>query len=75
MWPTIAETFIERIVKIVSGLKAGMPFEDKVILTQLPEDSAVAKMDRLTKEAVAKGAQVVNPGGGSIDRTFFRFED
>lgn len=68
---SIADDFVERVVKLVSGLKAGMPFEDKVTLTPLPEEAVVQRMTHLTQDAVTKGARVANAGGGEIDRTYF----
>lgn len=67
----IADEFAARFADAVAGLRAGMPFEDGVTLTPLPEEGQVQRMARLSEDAVAKGARVLNPGGGSVDRTYF----
>jgi glyceraldehyde-3-phosphate dehydrogenase (NADP+) len=43
-----------------------------VRLTPLPEPGKPEKLRALVDDAVARGARVVNAGGGGIDRTFFR---
>lgn len=67
----IADEFVARFSKAVAALKSGMPFEDGVWLTPLPEDRMVEKMKKYTDEALANGARVTNPDGGATDRTYF----
>ncbi len=67
----IADEFVARMAKAVSALPCGMPFTDGVSLTPLPEEHIVERMQRYVEEAVAKGARVMNPGGGDTDRTWF----
>jgi glyceraldehyde-3-phosphate dehydrogenase (NADP+) len=68
---SIAETFVERIAAGVTKLKAGMPFEDGVALTPLPDLDTVSKMAALRDDAISHGATVVNTDGGVVDRTYF----
>jgi len=67
----VAEAFVEKIVAAVGKLKTGMPFDDGVQLTPLPESGAVEKMQRFVEDAAKQGAKVVNPRGGETDRTYF----
>jgi glyceraldehyde-3-phosphate dehydrogenase (NADP+) len=68
---SIVDRFVAGVVDAVNTLPAGMPFADGVKLTPLPDDETVRKMTALVDDAVAKGARVVNAGGGGIDRTYF----
>lgn len=67
----IADAFAEHFSAAVASLRSGMPYEDGVTLTPLPEEGQVQRMSRLVEDAVAKGARVLNPGGGASDRTWF----
>jgi glyceraldehyde-3-phosphate dehydrogenase (NADP+) len=67
----IVDRFVERLVAAVNGLKAGMPFDDGVKLTPLPDLHTVQKMTSLADDALAHGARIVNPDGGSVDRTYY----
>ncbi|MBI3298368.1 MAG: aldehyde dehydrogenase family protein [Elusimicrobia bacterium] len=69
---TIAERFTAELVSGLAKLKAGMPSEDGVQLTPLPEHGAVEKMAAYVADAVAKGAKVANPRGGETDRSYFQ---
>jgi glyceraldehyde-3-phosphate dehydrogenase (NADP+) len=68
---SIADVFIERLSAAIGKLKAGMPWEPGVSLTPLPEPGKTEFLKGLLDDALAKGARVVNPDGGKIDRTFF----
>lgn len=68
---SVADRFVAELVDGAGKLKAGMPSEDGVQLTPLPEHGAVEKMAALVADAVAKGAAVANPRGGETDRTYF----
>ncbi len=67
----VADEFAARMAAEVEKLKAGLPFEDGVTLTPLPDVETVKKMSGYLEDAVAKGARVVNPRGGETDRTWF----
>lgn len=66
------EDFLARFVDEVGKLKAGMPWEPGVKLTPLPEPGKPQWLTGLVEDAVAQGARVVNPGGGSIEATWFQ---
>lgn len=68
---TIAEKFLAAFSAAVSKLPAGMPWEPGVQLTPLPEDGKPEWLKSLVDEAIAKGARIVNPGGGEIRGTYY----
>lgn len=68
---SIADEFVEKFNSKLSTLKIGMPWEPGVNLTPLPEPGKTEFLTELVKDAEAKGAKVVNKGGGSAVETFF----
>ncbi|WP_153131949.1 NADP-dependent glyceraldehyde-3-phosphate dehydrogenase [Dechloromonas hortensis] len=68
---SIAETFLRRFCEEVAKLAIGMPWEPGVMLTPLPEMEMVAYMNECIADAVEKGANVINPGGGTTVETLF----
>jgi glyceraldehyde-3-phosphate dehydrogenase (NADP+) len=68
---SIAEKFLEKFSNAVNGLPIGMPWEKNVKLTPLPEFDKAKSMQAFVEDAVAKGAKVVNPGGGTSCETLF----
>jgi glyceraldehyde-3-phosphate dehydrogenase (NADP+) len=69
---SVADPFLERLVAAVGELRAGMPWDEGVDLTPLPEDGKPAWLAALVEDAVSRGARVVNPGGGEAHGTFVR---
>ncbi|MFA6030100.1 MAG: NADP-dependent glyceraldehyde-3-phosphate dehydrogenase [Elusimicrobiota bacterium] len=67
----VADEFLRRFTAALAKLKAGMPWEEGVSLTPLPEAGKTEYLSGLVEDAVEKGARVVNPGGGSSHRTYF----
>ncbi|HJV66120.1 MAG TPA: NADP-dependent glyceraldehyde-3-phosphate dehydrogenase [Geomonas sp.] len=67
---SIANTFLERMSAGIGALKCGMPWEEGVSITPVPEPEKPAYLADLIADAVAKGARVVNPGGGASCATF-----
>lgn len=67
----VARPFIEKLIRAVSQLKCGMPWEKGVNITPLPEPARTDYLKGLIDDAVAKGASILNPGGGRIEGTFF----
>ncbi len=65
----IVEAFLAKFSDAVSRLKSGMPWEEGVGITPLPEDGKVGYLSELIADACAKGARVVNEGGGAVDHT------
>jgi glyceraldehyde-3-phosphate dehydrogenase (NADP+) len=68
---SIAEPFLRRFTEEVAKLKVGMPWEKGVSITPLPEPGKVTYMTELVEDARAKGARVVNEGGGTVAGTLF----
>ncbi|WP_114783984.1 NADP-dependent glyceraldehyde-3-phosphate dehydrogenase [Botryobacter ruber] len=57
--------FLEGLSQAVGNLKFGMPWENGVALTPLPEPHKPAYLKELIDDAAAHGARVVNEGGGT----------
>lgn len=68
---SIAAEFNRRMADGIHELKSGMPWEDNVQITPLPEAGKTDYLHGLIEDAIAKGARVMNPGGGTISHTFF----
>lgn len=64
---TIADPFILNLKSKVSELKAGLPWEEGVMITPLPDPQKPDYLEELIADAVAFGASVVNAdqGGGT----------
>jgi glyceraldehyde-3-phosphate dehydrogenase (NADP+) len=68
----IAAAFTEGLVQKVDSMVAGMPWDDKVQLTPLPDVDKPAYLRGLIDDAVQKGAVLANPGrGGKVEGTLF----
>jgi len=63
--------FLEAFGRAVAALPAGMPWEEGVVITPLPEPGKPAYLAELVADAVGLGARVVNPGGGRVCGSFF----
>jgi aldehyde dehydrogenase (NAD+) len=68
---TIADRFVDLFVASLRKLKIGMPWESGVAITPLPDFAKVSAMKDFVADAKAKGASVVNPGGGATAGTLF----
>jgi aldehyde dehydrogenase (NAD+) len=68
---SIVEPFLHRFCEEVDKLKVGMPWENGVNITPLPEAGKTDHMTALVEDAKAKGARVVNQDGGSVAGTLF----
>lgn len=69
---SILEEFLDKFAKAVEGLEVGLPWESGVRVTPLPSLRRVGYMEELLEDAKAKGAEVLNPGGGQKSGTFYR---
>jgi glyceraldehyde-3-phosphate dehydrogenase (NADP+) len=67
----IAEAFLERLAAAIAHLKVGMPWDEGVMITPLPEAGKPQYFTDLVEDAVRQGATVINAGGGTINATFF----
>jgi acyl-CoA reductase-like NAD-dependent aldehyde dehydrogenase len=62
---SIADTFVERLAAEINKLKPGMPWDAGVNITPLPEPQKPGYLAEVIADAQAKGARVVNEGGGT----------
>ncbi|MEN5035806.1 NADP-dependent glyceraldehyde-3-phosphate dehydrogenase [Pseudomonas sp. TWI929] len=67
----VADAFLAKFNDQLAALRPGMPWEPGVALTPLPEPGKVDYLATLVADAQAKGAKVVNPGGGEARGSFF----
>jgi len=67
----IKDEFMELFISSLNKLKAGMPWEDGVKLTPLPEDDKPNYLNGLIKDAISKGATLVNETGGETIGSYF----
>jgi glyceraldehyde-3-phosphate dehydrogenase (NADP+) len=67
----VADPLVERLARRIESLQVGMPWED-VTITPLPDPDHPAFLDGLVRDAVSKGARVVNAGGGEYAGTLYR---
>lgn len=67
----ILEEFNEKFVAGVEALKPGMPWEDGVQVTPLPELKKPGYLQELVEDAVAKGARILNKDGASRTHSYF----
>ena len=68
---SIAGEFNNKMVAGLEKMKQGMPWEDNVRITPLPEAGKTEYLQGLIGDAVSKGAKIINPGGGMVSKTFF----
>jgi glyceraldehyde-3-phosphate dehydrogenase (NADP+) len=68
---SVVEPFLRRFTEELDKLKVGMPWEKGVSITPLPEPGKVNYMTKLVEDAIAKGARVINKGGGTVCGTMF----
>ncbi|EKX48684.1 hypothetical protein GUITHDRAFT_93522 [Guillardia theta CCMP2712] len=59
---SVMDKFMEKFVAAVGSLKAGLPWEEGVQITPLPEPSKPEYLAELRADAMEKGANVVSPG-------------
>lgn len=67
----VVSAFISKFNAEVKKLKPGMPWEDGVSLTPLPEPGKIDYLKSLVEDAKKHGAKIVNEGGGESVNTFF----
>ncbi|GAA4345615.1 NADP-dependent glyceraldehyde-3-phosphate dehydrogenase [Variovorax defluvii] len=68
---SIADRFLARFTEELGKLKLGMPWESGVGITPLPGLHRTAYMTEALDDARAKGARIVNEGGGAFSQTLF----
>ncbi|MCB9020317.1 MAG: NADP-dependent glyceraldehyde-3-phosphate dehydrogenase [Chitinophagales bacterium] len=68
---SIVAKFNEQFIAALNKLQPGMPWEDKVGITPLPEKDKPAYLKELVDDAVQKGATILNDGGGAMQESYF----
>lgn len=68
---SIVDAFLRRFTEELAKLKIGMPWEPGVSITPLPGLHRTAYMTEALDDAKAKGAVIVNEGGGAFCQTLF----
>ena len=68
---SIADDFLTRMSAGISALACGMPWDDGVTITPLPEPEKPEYLEGLVSDARSLGAEIVNPGGGVSNGSFF----
>lgn len=61
---SIADEFLAVLSRKIEQARCGMPWEDDVMITPLPEEGKTRLLGELVEEALNKGASIVNAGGG-----------
>jgi glyceraldehyde-3-phosphate dehydrogenase (NADP+) len=67
----VVDSFIEKFKSQLDKLRPGMPWENNVSLTPLPEPGKVDYLKGLVVDAQDHGAAIVNERGGETAETFF----
>jgi glyceraldehyde-3-phosphate dehydrogenase (NADP+) len=63
---SIADRFISAMSEGIAALTCGMPWDEGVTITPLPEPEKPAYLQGLVQDALSHGARVENPDGGSV---------
>lgn len=69
---SVVDEFLKRFTSEVSKLKPGMPWDAGVQITPLPEPTKTQYLTDIIADAEAKGASIVNEGGGETVASLFR---
>ncbi len=68
----ITGKFLSKLADAIDALPQGMPWEKGVKLTPLPEFNKAGTLKAYVDDAVAKGAKIMNKGGGEFCETLYR---
>lgn len=66
----VADEFLKEFSEAISKLKFGMPWEQGVNLTPLPEPGKPAYLKACLDDAIANGAKIINENGGETVASF-----
>lgn len=67
----IADEFLKKLSGRVEKLKIGMPWDDDVNITPLPEPFKSEYLSELVNDSLEHGAKVINQGGGMFNKSCF----
>jgi glyceraldehyde-3-phosphate dehydrogenase (NADP+) len=68
---SIVDAFIEKFKAGIKKLKPGMPWDEGVNLTPLPEPGKTDFLKDLVEDAKQHGAKIMNENGGEVLNSFF----
>lgn len=68
---SIADQFVAKMASMIDALKVGVPWEENVSITPLPEEGKTQAMQAMVEDAVKKGARIANKNGGIVTDTLF----
>jgi glyceraldehyde-3-phosphate dehydrogenase (NADP+) len=66
----LADEFLKQFSAAVNQLKFGMPWQDGVALTPLPEPHKPTYLKECLADAIAHGAKIMNENGGATNESF-----
>jgi glyceraldehyde-3-phosphate dehydrogenase (NADP+) len=67
----IRDRFLQRLCDAVDRVAFGMPWEEGVLVTPLPDMPALMRIQALLEDALQKGAKIMNRHGGKTQGSFF----
>lgn len=67
----VLDIFLQKFTAEIEKLKPGMPWDEKVNITPLPEPDKPEYLTELLEDAKIHGAAVINPSGGLKNKSFF----
>jgi len=67
----LADAFLAGMAAGIAALKCGVPWQQDVQITALPEPEKPEFLAELVRDAESRGARVVNQGGGTRSGSFF----
>jgi glyceraldehyde-3-phosphate dehydrogenase (NADP+) len=67
----VADEFLKLLSEAVAKLKFGLPWDQDVKLTPLPEPNKTEYLTAIVDDAIANGAKIVNENGGETVASFF----
>ncbi len=67
----IIDVYLERFITAIEKLKFGMPWEENVGITPLPETDRIEYLTGLVENARQFGGKIINKCGGKTNGTFF----
>jgi glyceraldehyde-3-phosphate dehydrogenase (NADP+) len=66
-----AELFLAKFSAALAAVRSGMPWQENILVTPLVEPGKPAYLAGLMGDAISRGAEIMNSGGGSSSGTFF----
>lgn len=65
------DEFLSKLSTAADNLKIGLPWDEKVQITALPEEGKVDYLKNIITDALANGAKIINKNGGKTDGKIF----